>query len=191
MESIIINTYQNEVVITNVSGATPIQVYISDYYGNIKTYLGEITESTVFYKFYYPSDIYNPAPQVNIIMVDSLGCERTKTLLCSVVSPTPTKTPTQTKTQTPTNTPTPTITPTNTTTPTYTPTNTTTSTNTPTTTQTPTNTITPSQTLTQTPTQTTTITSTPTPTNIPDTNYLLQENSFTLDQENGFKILIK
>ena len=63
---------------------------------------------------------------------------------------------------TPTNTPTPTITPTNTPTPTITPTNT------------PTPTITPTN----------------TPTQIEDTNYLLQENYFTLDQENNNKILI-
>jgi hypothetical protein len=74
--------------------------------------------------------------------------------------------PTPTNTQTPTNTPTPT----NTETPTPTPTNT--------------------QTLTPTQTETPTPTPTPTPTQIEDTNYLLQENYFTLDQENNNKILI-
>jgi hypothetical protein len=41
-----------------------------------------------------------------------------------------------------------------------------------------------------TPTSTPTPTMTPTPTQIVDTNYLLQENYFTLDQENNNKILI-
>ena len=72
----------------------------------------------------------------------------------------------------------PTITPTPTNTPTQTPTNTLT--------PTPTNTETP----TPTPTNTETPTPTPTPTQIEDTNYLLQENYFTLDQENNNKILI-
>ena len=49
---------------------------------------------------------------------------------------------------------------------------------------------TPTNTPTQTPTSTPTPTPTPTPTQIEDTNYLLQENYFTLDQENNNKILI-
>jgi len=52
----------------------------------------------------------------------------------------------------------------------------------------PTPTNTPTQT--NTPTLTNTPTPTPTPTQIEDTNYLLQENYFTLDQENNNKILI-
>jgi hypothetical protein len=61
---------------------------------------------------------------------------------------------------------------------------------TPTNTPTQTNTPTPTNTQTPTPTQTETPTPTPTPTQIEDTNYLLQENYFTLDQENNNKILI-
>jgi hypothetical protein len=127
---------------------------------------------------------------------------------------TPTPTPTNTETPTPTNTETPTNTPTPTNTETPTPTNTETPTNTPTptNTETPTNTPTPTpsvtvgltptatetptptptETPTQTPTNTETPTQTPTPTqtSIEDTNYLLQENYFTIDQENNNKILI-
>jgi hypothetical protein len=69
-------------------------------------------------------------------------------------------------------TPTPSVTPTNTPTPTETPTNT------------------PTETPTNTPTPTETPTNTPTPTETPDTNYLLQENYSTLDQEDSSKILI-
>jgi len=129
-------------------------------------------------------------------------------------TPTQTPTNTETSTQTPTNTETPTKTPTNTPTPTNTetptetPTNTPTNTSTPTPsvtegltptateTQTPTPTNTPSETPTNTPTETITNTPTETPTNTPtptvteDTNYLLQENGFTLDQQNNSKILI-
>ena len=97
--------------------------------------------------------------------------ELNKTCVLSYPSPpTITPTPTKTPTNTPTNTETPTPTPTNTSTPT----------------QTPTNTQTPTPTNTSTPTNT----PTPTPTQIEDTNYLLQENYFTLDQENNNKILI-
>lgn len=60
----------------------------------------------------------------------------------------------------------------------------------PTITPTPTNTPTQTPTNTPTPTNTETPTPTPTPTQIEDTNYLLQENYFTLDQENNNKILI-
>ena len=70
------------------------------------------------------------------------------------------------------------------------PTPTPTQTNTPTITSTPTQTNTPTITSTPTQTNTPTITSTPTPTQTIDTNYLLQENGFTLDQEDNSKILI-
>jgi hypothetical protein len=131
---------------------------------------------------------------------------------------TPSETPTNTPTQTPTNTETPTntpsVTPTNTpsgtigvtptTTETQTPTPTETPTNTPTPTETPTNT--PSETPTNTPTQTVTPsptstfgltptetpTNTPTPTStLPDGNFLLQEDYFTILQEDGFGIVIE
>jgi hypothetical protein len=95
-------------------------------------------------------------------------------------------TPTATETQTPTPTETPTNTPTNTETPTNTPSET--PTNTPT--QTPTNietgTSTPTPTNTETPTQTPTPTST-----LPDGNFLLQEDYFTILQEDGFGIVIE
>jgi len=111
---------------------------------------------------------------------------------------TPTNTPTNTPTETPTNTPTntQTITPTNTVTPTNTPTqtNTETPTNTPseTPTNTPTQTVTPSPTSTfgLTPTNTPTVTQTPTST-LPDGNFLLQEDYFTILQEDGFEIVIE
>jgi hypothetical protein len=98
-------------------------------------------------------------------------------------TPTPTVTPTNTETQTPT--PTPTVTPTNTETPTQTPTNTVTTTPSNTVTSTPTNTQTLTPTNTETPTSTPTVTPTPTP-----EGFLLQEDLFRIDQEDGFGILI-
>ena len=98
-------------------------------------------------------------------------------------TPTPTVTPTNTETQTPT--PTPTVTSTNTETPTQTPTNTVTTTPSNTVTSTPTNTQTLTPTNTETPTSTPTVTPTPTP-----EGFLLQEDLFRIDQEDGFGILI-
>ena len=111
-------------------------------------------------------------------------------------SETPTQTPTNTETNTPTPSETPTLTPTQTPseTPTLTPTNT--ETNTPTPSVTPT--LTPTQTITQTPTNTITPTNTesPTPTpsvtpTLPDLNFLLQEDYYLIEQEDGFGILIE
>jgi len=87
--------------------------------------------------------------------------------VCTIVFPLPSPTPTQT--QTPTPTVTIGLTPTSTETPTQTPTQTETST--------------PTQT--ETPTNTPTKTPTPTP-----EGFLLQENFFRIDQEDGFGILI-
>ena len=73
------------------------------------------------------------------------------------------------------------------------PTPTNTPTQTPTETMTPTPSITPTETPTNTPTQTITNTPTETPTNTPTQTpeeFLLQENFFRIDQEDGFGILI-
>jgi hypothetical protein len=106
-------------------------------------------------------------------------------------SETPTPTQTETPTPTPTETETPTPTPTETETPTPTPTETETPTPTPTETPTETPTNTPSETHTQTPTNSETPTNTPTTTPTPTPEgFLLQENFFRIDQEDGFGILI-
>jgi hypothetical protein len=122
-----------------------------------------------------PTNTVTPTPTITDTPTQTPTVTTTET---STQTPTPTLTPTASITETPTNTPTstPTLTPTDT--PTGTPTNT------PSNTETSTQTPTPSETPTSTPT--TTITQTPSP----DTNYLLQENYFTLDQEDNSKILI-
>ena len=135
-----------QIRITEISGGTyPIQVILSDIYGNNATNLGTIDPGPVppveTYNSIIPS-IFQTAPEVMVRLIDSNGCEIFKNILCNTPSPTPTNTPTptitpssQTPTVTPTNTPTPTITP---------------SSQTPT--PTPTATITPSITPTNTPT---------------------------------------
>ena len=119
----------------------------------------------------------------------------------SSATPTPTETPTQTPTLTQTPTVTKTVTPTFT--PTETPTDTPTQTPTETPTETPTQTPTLTSTITETPTSTPTetptstvtssVTPTPTlsPTLTPDSNFLLQEDLFLLEQENRSAIIIQ
>ena len=167
-----------QIRITNISGGTyPINVWISDVYGNNKSYLTTITSGpvppTLFYTASIPP-IFETAPEILLTLVDANGCELFELIPCSSPTPTPTPTITPTPTVTPglSPSPTPTITSTPTTTPTITPTKTTTPTVTPTTTSTPTPTPTltpglspsPTPTLTTTPTITPTKTSSPTPT---------------------------
>jgi hypothetical protein len=165
-----------QIQITNISGGTyPIDVFISDVYGNNEYYLTGITTPvppTVYYTTIIPP-IFDTAPEILLKLVDANGCEMFERIPCSGPTPTPTitQTPTPTVTPglspspTPTITTTPTTTPTITTTPTTTPTNTTT----PTTTPTPTPTATPGLSPSPTPTITTTPTITPTITTTPTT----------------------
>lgn len=124
-----------QITITEISGATyPVNVYLSDIFGNNLTLLG-IIDSPVppVVIFTIGNDsIFNTAPQILITMVDSDGIEYIDSLQCFTPSPTPTPTltpglpppsptPTVTITRTPTRTPAPTRTPTLTPTPTITP----------------------------------------------------------------------
>ena len=155
-----------QIRITNISGGTyPIDVYISDIYGNNQSYLTTITSGPVPPTLYYTTTIpaiFETAPEILLKMIDANGCELFEIIPCT--SPTPTPTPTITPTNTPTPGLSPSPTPTNTATPTITPTITETPTNTPT----PTPTITPglspspTPTITSTPTITPTITPSPT-----------------------------
>ena len=123
-----------QIRITNISGGTyPIDVYISDVYGNNQSYLTTIASGPVppalFYTTIIPP-IFDTAPEIMLKLVDANGCEMFEIIPCSSPTPTPTPTITPTPTltpglspsQTPTITSTPTITPTKTSSPTPTPT---------------------------------------------------------------------
>ena len=119
-----------QIRITNISGGTyPIVVWISDVYGNNKSYLTTITSGpvppTLFYTAIIPP-IFETAPEILLTLVDANGCELFELIPCSSPTPTPTPTITPTPTLTPglSPSPTPTITSTNTQTPTKTPTQT-------------------------------------------------------------------
>ena len=80
-----------QIRITDISGATyPVDVFIADVYGNNETYLGTITSgdapnppfTSVNYTTQIPS-IFNTAPAIMLLMVDSLGCKIFKILDCT------------------------------------------------------------------------------------------------------------
>lgn len=77
-----------QVRITDISGGTyPISVYIADVYGNNQTLLGTISSDPGFppnveYNTVIPS-IFNTAPQIMLMMVDSNGCSLFKILDCT------------------------------------------------------------------------------------------------------------
>lgn len=76
-----------QVRITEISGGTyPISVYIADVYGNNQTLLGTITTGpvppTVEYNTVIPS-IFNTAPQIMLLLVDSNNCQIFKILDCT------------------------------------------------------------------------------------------------------------
>jgi len=143
--------------ISSISGTSPFQIWVCDYYGNQCQLIDTITGPVPPAVYYNLPVAFMYAPVVTIKIIDSLGCETSTLYYC--IDPTPTRTPTHTPTSTPTHTPTPTVTKTSVT-PTATPTNTRTPTVTRTVRATPTVTRTP----TTTPTVTPTNTSTPTPT---------------------------
>lgn len=138
----------SKIQIDLISGVTyPVDLYVSDVYGNNKTFVSTISSGPVppIIDFTSLPSIFNTAPAVMITMIDANSCEKFEIVDCQTLpdsSPTPTPTVTPTSaTPTPTATVTPTYTVTPTVTPTYTvtPTNTITPTITPTVTQTPNN----------------------------------------------------
>lgn len=76
-----------QVRITDISGGTyPINVYISDVYGNNQTLLGTISAGpvppVVEYNTVIPS-IFQTAPEIMLKLVDSNNCEVFKILQCT------------------------------------------------------------------------------------------------------------
>ena len=77
-----------KISITNVTGDTPLSVFVADYYGNNKEFLGVITGDTIFPVppdvEYFPNSIFNTAPTIMLILVDVNGCEKFKLIDCSL-----------------------------------------------------------------------------------------------------------
>lgn len=76
-----------QVRITEISGgAFPINVYISDVYGNNKFLLGTINSGSVPPSVTYNSvipPIFNTAPEIMLTLLDDNGCEIFKLLDCT------------------------------------------------------------------------------------------------------------
>ena len=76
-----------QVRITEISGGTyPINIYISDVYGNNQTLLGTINTGPVppiiEYNTVIPS-IFNTAPEIMLTLTDNNGCSIFKLLQCT------------------------------------------------------------------------------------------------------------
>lgn len=76
-----------QVRITNISGGTyPINVYISDVYGNNQFFLGTINPGPVPPVVSYNSTIpaiFQTAPEIMLKLIDANGCELFKILDCT------------------------------------------------------------------------------------------------------------
>lgn len=105
------------------SGSTfPIQVYVSDVYGNNSVLIDTITSGPIPPEVYITSvpEIFNNEPQVMVTLVDSNDCSIFHIVDCQVSpTPTPTNTATPTATIGVTSTPQPSVTPTPTSEPYY------------------------------------------------------------------------
>jgi hypothetical protein len=76
----------NQVVVTEISGGTyPINVFISDVYGNYETFLGTINSGPVPPNIEYNTvipPIFQTAPEILLKMVDANNCQVFKILTC-------------------------------------------------------------------------------------------------------------
>ena len=74
-----------QVRIEGISGATlPVNVYISDVYGNYNTFLGTISSAvppTVFYNNIIPT-IFQTAPEIMLTLIDDNECTIFKIIQC-------------------------------------------------------------------------------------------------------------
>ena len=73
------------IIISSISGATPLNIYVSDAFGGNENYLGQVTTLPLVVDITYELPIiFNSAPQVTIIIEDSEGCRTTKKLNCYI-----------------------------------------------------------------------------------------------------------
>lgn len=70
--------------ILEITGVTPINVYVSDYYGNSKTYLGTINSPVPPTVFYDLPELFDGVPMVKLIISDNGGCEFNQNIVCIV-----------------------------------------------------------------------------------------------------------
>jgi hypothetical protein len=68
--------------IVNVTGTTPITMYVSDVYNINVINIGTITDSVPPSQSFYLPNIFNTSPAILLTLIDINGCELTKFLSC-------------------------------------------------------------------------------------------------------------
>jgi len=75
-----------QIVITNATGLTPIDVFVADYNGNYRTYLGSITGTTIVpvppQESFLPGPFFDTISTIMLILRDNNGCEKFKLINC-------------------------------------------------------------------------------------------------------------
>lgn len=75
-----------QIVITNATGLTPIEVYVADFNGNYKTFLGSITGTTIIpvppQQSFLPTPNFDTISKIMLILRDANGCEKFKIIDC-------------------------------------------------------------------------------------------------------------
>jgi hypothetical protein len=68
--------------IISITGTSPYYVYVSDVYGNNKSYVGTIGGSVPPVEYFYLPTIFNNAPAIMLTIIDSNGCEKFEIIEC-------------------------------------------------------------------------------------------------------------
>lgn len=68
--------------ITSITGSSPFNVYVSDFYGNHKTFVGTIGTAVPPIEYFYLPSIFNNAPGIMLTITDANSCELSKYLVC-------------------------------------------------------------------------------------------------------------
>jgi hypothetical protein len=68
--------------IISITGTSPYYVYVSDVYGNNKSYVGTIGSAVPPAEYFYLPTIFNNAPAIMLTIIDSNGCEKFEIIEC-------------------------------------------------------------------------------------------------------------
>lgn len=71
----------SRLIIQNVTGSTPYQVYVCNIFETVCEYLG-ILSGTTLGKVFYLSSTFDTAPIITVKLIDNNGCEIKKNIMC-------------------------------------------------------------------------------------------------------------
>lgn len=71
----------SRLIIQNVTGSEPYQVYVCNFYETICEYLGILSGVTLG-KVFYLSSTFDMAPIITVKLIDNNGCQIKKNILC-------------------------------------------------------------------------------------------------------------